>query len=144
MRETTLSGDSDNVPRTKSQKTILFADDSEDFRRPVAAYLSKCGYCVITASDGIDALAKAREFVGIIHLVLSDIKMPRMTGIELASLLNQERPDTKILLISGFDFGLLVQSQGWQFLRKPFVFDTLRDRIRDFLAETTGNDRARR
>ena len=61
--------------------------------------------------------------------------MPEMTGIELAIQLNKERPDTKILLISGLDSGMLVLNNGWQFLPKPFMFDMLRDRIRDFLSE---------
>ena len=82
-----------------------------------------------------DALEKAREFDGTIHLLLSDIEMPGMTGIELAIQLNQERPNTEILLISGLATGMLVLNNGWQFLPKPFVADMLRDRIRDFLSE---------
>lgn len=61
--------------------------------------------------------------------------MPEMTGIELAIQLNQERPDTKILLISGLSTGMLVLNNGWQFLPKPFMSDMLKDRIRDFLSE---------
>jgi DNA-binding response OmpR family regulator len=87
------------------------------------------------ASDGKQALQKAREFDGIIDLLLSDVEMPGMTGIELAIQLNQERPDTKVLLISGLASGMLVLNNGWQFLPKPFMSDMLRDRIRDFLSE---------
>jgi DNA-binding response OmpR family regulator len=58
-----------------------------------------------------------------------------MTGIELAIQLSSERPDTKILLISGLDSGMLVLNNGWQFLPKPFMADMLRDRVRDFLSE---------
>lgn len=97
--------------------------------------LHDCGYNIIVASDGKDALQKAREFDGTIDLLLSDVEMPEMTGIELAIQLNKERPDTKILLISGLDSGMLVLNNGWQFLPKPFMFDMLRDRIRDFLSE---------
>ena len=82
-----------------------------------------------------EALQKSREFSGIIHLLLSDVEMPGMTGIGLAIQLNQERPDTKILLISGLATGMFVLNNGWQFLPKPFVSDMLRDRIRDFLSE---------
>lgn len=68
--------------------------------------------------------------------ILSDVEMPGMTGIELAIRLNRTRPETRILLISGFDSGMLVLNNGWQFLPKPFVANMLRDRIRDFfLAE---------
>jgi DNA-binding response OmpR family regulator len=130
-----VPGNPEKVLTSKSEHTILFADDNEDFQKPVAALLYRSGYGVITANDGKHALQKAREFDGTIHLLLSDIEMPRMTGIELSTQLNQERPDTRILLISGVDSGLLVRKLGWQFLRKPLVFDTLRDRIRDLLAE---------
>jgi DNA-binding NtrC family response regulator len=132
----TVPGNPEKVLTSKSEHTILFADDNEDFQKPVAALLHRSGYGVITASDGKHALQKAREFDGTIHLLSSDIEMPGMTGIELSIQLNQERPDTRILLISGgVDSGLLVRKLGWQFLRKPLVFDMLRDRIRDLLTE---------
>ena len=118
-----------------STKTILFADDDGQVQKFVAALLAKNGYHIILASNGLDALQKARAYESVIHLLLSDIEMPGMTGIELAIQLGRERPDTKILLISGLDSGLLVLNNGWQFLPKPFMADMLRDRIRDFLSE---------
>jgi DNA-binding response OmpR family regulator len=131
----TVPGNSEKVPPDNSEKTILFAEDDEQLQKFVAKVLDKCRYKVIVANDGKDALQKAREFDGIIHLLLSDVEMPGMTGIELAIQLNQERPETKILLISGLDSGMLVLNNGWQFLPKPFLFEMLRDRIRDFLTE---------
>ena len=119
----------------KPRQTILFADDDGQVQKFVAALLHKCGYQVIVASNGKDALRKAREFDGVIDLLLSDIEMPGMTGIELAIQLNQERPETKILLISGLATGMLVLNNGWQFLPKPFMSDMLKDRIRDCLSE---------
>jgi DNA-binding NtrC family response regulator len=118
-----------------ANKTILFADDDGQLQQFVATLLTKCGYHLILASDGLAALQKARDYEGVIHLLLSDVEMPGMTGIELAIQLGRERPDTKILLISGLDSGLLVLNNGWQFLPKPFMADMLRDRIRDFLTE---------
>src|SRR5579863_6233027 len=118
-----------------ADKTILFAEDDGALQKFVAALLTKTGYTLILANDGKDALQKAREFKGTIHLLLSDVEMPHMTGIELAIQLNQERPDTKILLISGLDTGMLVLNNGWQFLPKPFMGDMLRDKVRDFLSE---------
>ena len=120
---------------TNADKTILFAEDDGPLQKFVAALLTKTGYTLILANDGKDALQKAREFKGTIHLLLSDVEMPHMTGIELAIQLNQERPDTKILLISGLDTGMLVLNNGWQFLPKPFMGDMLRDKVRDFLSE---------
>ncbi|MGA2133549.1 MAG: response regulator [Bryobacteraceae bacterium] len=130
-----ISSDAQVVPVKEPLSTILFADDDGQLQKLVAALLLKCGYRVIVAKDGQEALQKAREFVGVIHMLLSDIDMPGMTGIELATQLNQERPETKILLISGLPTGMLVLNSGWQFLPKPFMSDMLRDRIRDFLSE---------
>jgi DNA-binding response OmpR family regulator len=125
------------VPENPNKdKTILFADDDGQVQKFVAALLLKQGYNVIVAVDGLSALQKAREFHGTIHLLLSDIEMPGMTGIELAIQISQDRPETKILLISGLDSGMLVLNNGWQFLPKPFMADMLRDRVRDFLSET--------
>lgn len=132
-----IPGTTEKVPASNSEKTILFADDDGQLQKFIELLLRECGYRVITAKDGNDALQKAREFAGVIHLLLSDVEMPGMTGIELAIQLNQERPNTKILLISGLDTGMLVLNNGWQFLPKPFVSDMLRDRIRDFLDEQT-------
>jgi DNA-binding NtrC family response regulator len=120
---------------SNASKTILFADDDGQIQKFVAALLAKNGYHVILAANGIDALQKARAYDGEIHMLLSDLEMPGMTGIELAIQLGQERPDTKILLISGLESGILVLNNGWQFLPKPFMADMLRDRIRDFLTE---------
>lgn len=117
------------------KQTILFADDNGQLQKTVADFLTRYGYNLIIAKGGREALQKAREFDGIIHLLLSDVEMPGMTGIEPAIQLNQERPDTKILLISGLATGMLVLNNGWQFLPKPFMADMLRDRIRDFLSE---------
>jgi DNA-binding response OmpR family regulator len=128
--------DHEMVPQNpNADKTILFADDDGQLQKFVADLLIKAGYTLILAADGKEALKKAREYKGRIHLLLSDVEMPEMTGIELAIQLNQERPDTKILLISGLDTGMLVLNNGWQFLPKPFMGDMLRDRVRDFLSE---------
>ncbi len=124
------------VPQNpNADRTILFADDDGQLQKFVAALLIKCGYNLIAANDGITALQKARQFDGVIHLLLSDVDMPGMSGIELATQLSRERPATKILLISGVESGLLVLNNGWQFLPKPFMADMLRDRVRDFLNE---------
>jgi DNA-binding response OmpR family regulator len=115
--------------------TILFADDDGQLQKFVSELLIKCGYNLIAANDGRVALQKAREFDGVIHLLLSDVDMPGMTGVELATQLGRERPATKVLLISGVNSGLLVLNNGWQFLPKPFMADMLRDKVRDFLSE---------
>ena len=123
--------------------TILLAVDHRDLKF-VSILLITCGYNVITAQTGNEALQKAREFDGVIDLLLSDIEMPGMTGIELATQLSLARPDTKVLLMSGLASGMLVLNNSWQFLPKPFVSDMLRDRVRDFLSERSSEERPSR
>jgi two-component system cell cycle sensor histidine kinase/response regulator CckA len=130
----TVPGKAEKAPANSSAKTILFTDDHGQLQKLVPALLQRYGYRVIVASGGTDALQRARDFDGTIHLLLSDVDMPGMTGIDLAIQLNQERPDTKILLIASRPT-ILVLNKGWQFLMKPFMADTLRDRILDFLSE---------
>ena len=118
-------------------RTILFVDDDLQLRKFVANVLTGCGYVVLVAESGTQALQISREHTSHIDLLLTDIDMPGMTGIELSIQINRERPEIKILLISGMESGLLVLNNGWQFMPKPFVALSLRDRIRDFLDEQT-------
>jgi two-component system cell cycle sensor histidine kinase/response regulator CckA len=121
MVPVSFAGDSKQVPPSNSKQTILFAEDNGQLRKSVAELLIRYGYDLIVASDGREALRKALAFAGTIHLLLSDVDMPGMTGIELAIQLNRERPDTKILLISGLPTRMLDLYNGWSFLPKPFM-----------------------
>jgi DNA-binding response OmpR family regulator len=114
-------------------KTILLAEDEQPVRTFVLAMLQHNGYNVIVAVDGQDALHKSRAFQGMIHLLLSDIEMPNMTGIELATQLQMDRPDVRVLLMSGLDAGMLLLNEGWQFLPKPFMSNLLKERINHLL-----------
>ena len=88
------------------------------------------GYFVLAAADGEEALQLSRQFPGPIHAVLSDIKMPKMDGLNLRAAILKERPGTKILLMSG-DTAMV--PQGAAFLQKPFGPDILRARIRELI-----------
>src|ERR1700683_1806552 len=115
--------------------TILFAHKDGNFQDFVAGLLTGSGDGLINASGGADALHKASAFDGAIQLLLAAVELPGMTGMELAIQFNRERPDTKILLISELDSGILTLHKNWQFLPKPFVASLLRDKIRDLLSE---------
>jgi two-component system cell cycle sensor histidine kinase/response regulator CckA len=116
-----------------STKTILLVEDEQQVRTFVLALLQKNGYNVIKAVDGLDALEKARNVQGTIHLLLSDTEMPRMTGVELATQMFRERPETRILLMSGLPSGLLILNEGWQFLPKPFMAEMLKVKVSHIL-----------
>jgi DNA-binding response OmpR family regulator len=117
------------------QTTVLYAEDDEQVRKFVLRLLLAKGYNVLVAEDGAQALAKALAFTGAIALLLSDIEMPGMTGIELAIQINAVKPNVKILLTSGLPSGTLVLNNGWQFLPKPFEGRMLMDRVRDVIGD---------
>lgn len=80
-------------------------------------------------------LQKSRQFKGTIHPLLSDIQMPNMTGIELATQIQIDRPEIRVLLMSGMVSGMLLLDEGWQLLPKPFMANLLKERIRHLLLE---------
>ena len=83
-------------------------------------------YHALTASSGAAALQQSKDYEGEIHLLLSDFQMPAMSGIELATQMCADRPQLKVLMMSGFTGGMLVLNEGWHFLAKPFVPSQLR------------------
>jgi CheY-like chemotaxis protein len=80
-------------------KTILYADDDLVLRKTVAAFLAKMKHAVILASDGYEALRVLADRS--IDLLITDIRMPRMTGFELARQAKLMRADLKIIYVSG-------------------------------------------
>ncbi len=115
-------------------ETILVVEDEETVRTLAARVLSDAGYGVIRAADGSEAY-------GIVHdgervdLVLSDIVMPRMSGVELAERLAAVRPDLPVVFMSGYTGTELmpgVQAAA-AYLQKPFAAESLLQRIRDVL-----------
>ncbi len=107
-------------------KTILVVDDDPNILKVVSALLVDGNYKVLMASTGESALQKARAYKSEIHLLLSDFQMPGMSGIDLATKISIERPQIKVLLMSGFPKGMLVLNEGWHFLAKPFISSQLR------------------
>lgn len=120
--------------QTKTAKTILLAEDEHPLRALIVAMLWKAGYNVIIAVDGHEGLAKSREFKGTIHL-LFDVELPNVTGIELATQIQIDRPEIRVLLMSGMISGMLLLNEGWQFLPKPFMANLLKESIRHLLLE---------
>lgn len=98
--------------------TILLADDEAAIRRLVGQVLRSEGYAVLEASDGVDALELAEQHPGPIHLLLTDWWMPRLDGGGLIRKLSAGRPETAILVMSGYiDVDLPPKAA---ILRKPF------------------------
>jgi two-component system, cell cycle sensor histidine kinase and response regulator CckA len=115
-------------------ETVLLAEDDEGVRRFVRPTLEKYGYRVIEASNGKQALTLAAEHPGRIHLLLSDVVMPEMGGIELAGLLADARPGIAVLWMSGLtERPIDVSLPRVSFVYKPFSTKAILREIRKLL-----------
>lgn len=112
-------------------ETILLVEDEAEVRRVLHQILVGRGYRVIQAESGDEALAMARMFRGPIHLLLTDVTMPQMKGTELANRLVSERPQTRVLFMSGYNDESLPAEE--TILQKPFAAQTLTQTIRSIL-----------
>jgi len=122
------------------RRVILLVDDEAVVRKFVGIVLRKAGYAVIDASDGEEGLELFRAYRDAIDLVVSDLKMPRMTGPELAEHVRRERPGTRVLLMSGYASGMLREyAASPNFLQKPFVPGKLTEKVAE-LMNRTGQD----
>jgi CheY-like chemotaxis protein len=83
-------------------ETILLAEDSDPLREIAREYLESVGYTILEAVSGKDALQRAKDFDGTIHLLLTDVVMPEMSGPELANQLTLRRPGIKVIFTSGY------------------------------------------
>ena len=119
-------------------ETILFAEDSASLREVAVQYLESLGYTVLEAPSGWAALERAKDFQGPIHLLLTDVVMPEMSGPELAVQMAGLRPGIKVILTSGYtDDTIPRQAEldpGVVFIQKPYRPKALARKIREVLA----------
>jgi len=118
----------------RGTETILLVEDEEALRKAAAELLSLRGYRVLQAKDGLDALSVANSYGSKIHLTVTDVVMPHMSGGELARALETLRPETKILFVSGYAGQTVldhdVVNVENNFLQKPFTLKQLSGKIR--------------
>lgn len=118
------------LPAHPDQTVVLIAEDEVLIRNILRIALENEGYFVLAACDGEEALTISRAYAGTIHMLLSDIKMPRMDGLELREQILAERPGIKILLMSGL---VDPQIESTRLLRKPFGPSLLLDATRQLI-----------
>jgi len=124
---------------TRGNEHLLLVEDDPSVRTVLTEYLEENGYTVIPAEDGKAGLELARQNGPSLDLVLTDVVMPKMSGVELARTLRVESPHVKILLISGHAKdrkGVVEESlkcSSCSFLQKPFTPQVLVTRIRELL-----------
>ena len=116
--------------------TVLLVDDDDALRGFVRRILTSNGYHVIEASDGAEALEVAVAHAGRVHLLLTDIIMPKVNGLVLAERLLRERPDLSVLYMSGYVERsiLMAKHPDSILLQKPFTPDSLIKAVRQVLA----------
>jgi two-component system cell cycle sensor histidine kinase/response regulator CckA len=134
-----LSPDTQKRRNVRGSETILFVEDEQSVRELVRDYLVAAGYCMLEASDGNQALKVAVAHPGPIHMLITDVVMPHLSGPELATKLSAERPNLRILFISGYTddtvFRHGVLEGGVAFLQKPFNLKALSQKIREVLSD---------
>jgi CheY-like chemotaxis protein len=128
----------------RGSQTILLAEDDDAVRRLARDVLANQGYTVIDAQSGDEALEAAGRFAGAIHLLITDVVMPGLSGRDLALRLTRERPDVRVLYISGYTENVMKRAgfnDNLALLPKPFLPGDLLRRVTETLgaSQVTGS-----
>ncbi|MCF8146422.1 MAG: PAS domain S-box protein [Deltaproteobacteria bacterium] len=137
-------GEAESEPRDSLEKlpmgsgeTVLLVEDDAEILDIGKAMLESLGYSVHAANSPDDALGVARRHPGRIHLLMTDVVMPQMSGKDLAVRLTEKRPGTKTLFMSGYTADVIahhgVLDKGIRFIQKPFSMHDLAVRVREAL-----------
>jgi PAS domain S-box-containing protein len=125
----------EGLPR--GSETILVVEDEEVVRKLTVRILQEQGYRVLEGGQGTDAFPIADEHEGQIHLLLTDVVMPKMSGKELAGRIASLRPGIKVLYMSGYTDNAIAHhgifDKGINFIQKPFTVDGLARKVREVL-----------
>jgi CheY-like chemotaxis protein len=132
-------GASGAAPATvlRGTETVLLVEDAAAVRAVARQALARQGYTVLEAADGTEALQIAASHPGPIHLLLTDVVMPGLSGRQLSDQLTLLRPDTRVLYTSGYTDDAVVRhgvlEAGIAYLQKPFTVDGLARKVREVL-----------
>lgn len=125
----------EEIPR--GSETILVVEDEEPVRKLAVRVLQGQGYRVLNASQGDDALLICKQHQGPIHMMVTDIVMPGMSGLELAKCLESFNREIKVLYMSGYADNAIVPhgmvERGINYIQKPFTPDILMRKVREVL-----------
>ena len=123
-------------------ETILLVEDEEAVRKLVRRTLERQGYHLLVAAGGADAVRVAEQYGGPIHLLITDVVMPQMSGRETAERLKALRPGLHVLFVSGYTETTFARTGGLAagelFLQKPFTPLALVRRVRELLDQANG------
>ena len=124
-------------PLRHGHETLLVVEDTESLREMFCEVLQQEGYNVLSAANGEEALVLASEHKGQIHLLLTDVVMPKLGGADLAKQLSRLRPGLRLLFMSGYENGVIskhgVVGKGITVIEKPFTTERLSHAVREAL-----------
>ena len=121
-------------PEKNTLETILVVEDHPIVRDAVCEILERVGFCVLACDSGAQAIQVESLTQATIHLLLSDVMIPDMSGLVVAHRLQQNRPEMRVMLMSGYPEGnTLILNQGWRFIEKPFLPSELVKRVTELL-----------
>jgi two-component system cell cycle sensor histidine kinase/response regulator CckA len=136
-QETALPSESEDESFPRGEETVLVVEDEDGVRNFILDVLRYAGYTALEARHGEEALEVCRASREPIHLVITDVVMPRMSGRQLGQMLAEIRPETRVLFMSGYTDNAIVHhgllDQGVNFIAKPFTPAGLARKIRDVL-----------
>lgn len=127
-------------------ETILLVEDSAALRELTQVILARDGYHILTAEDGVSAMELSNEYTGPIHMVLTDVVMPRMRGPVLAKEIVRQRPDIAVVFLSGYTEEWILQLDGISgatLVEKPYTADALLRSIRRSLDDSASRSARR-
>ncbi|MEI9940097.1 MAG: ATP-binding protein [Pseudomonadota bacterium] len=129
--------DPPNSRTLRGDETILLVEDDERVRVLARTILRRYGYTVLDARGGGDALLLCEQFASVIHLLVTDVVMPRMSGRKLAERLLQVRPEMKVIYMSGYTDDAVVRHGVFHstlaFIEKPITPEALARKVRESL-----------
>jgi PAS domain S-box-containing protein len=123
----------------RGSETVLVVEDQDAVRQLVCNILEGCGYRILEASSGPDAIRLAQGYPDAIHLLLADVVLPLMNGRVLAEEMRASRPGIKVLYVSGYTEDMIgrhgVLDSHQAYLQKPFTPEALAAKVRETLAD---------
>lgn len=134
-----IKPDETKLSQAAGNETILVVDDETQLRDAISEYLESCGYRVLKAENGSEAVSTLNSYTGKVSLIVSDVVMPEMNGRDLLDFVRGSRPETKVLLISGYTDDVMIRHgislDKSCFLQKPFTLRALAARVRSLLEQ---------
>ena len=125
------------IKKSGLSATILIVDDEDLVRKIIDRMLQPMGYCILHAADGNEALTICDQWKGAIHLMVTDVMMPGMSGIDLVDCATERWPSIKVLFTTGFasDAAMRRKTSNHPILSKPFTCDQLTGKVQELLSD---------